>query len=267
MGRKKIVIYLVSVKGVATTENAQPFSAQSFGVQPFGAQPTTLSFGNSTGSEKPATSLGPGLFSNLGNTPLVANSSQPSTLFGSNTPIPFGSNSSNAISIQKKPEPPKPDKPSLIFDANVKKSVTITKTADKENAHKIEVPKPVLGGIIQDKVDTVQKPTAMQPIFSNFGIPPSTTVVAVSPALSFGSNTTKDSSTAFNTIASSQANEVKSSFSVASITGPTKPNTTISAPVSTIASSTSSGENDFSFSLDKMGITPKSKVSRWMIIS
>lgn len=249
------MLVLVSVKGFTATDNAPPFSAK----------PTTISFGN-TISEKPATSFGTGLFNNIGTPSFGANNTQSSVLFGSNTPtpIPFGSQSSNAITIQKKSESTtKPDKAaSPAFDVNVVQlSATAPKTADKENVHKIEVPKPVLGGIIQEKIDTVQKPTAIQSILSNFGIASSVTVAANSnaPALPFGTiATTKDSSTAFNTINSNQSNEAtKSSFSIPLATGPTKPNiATSSATVSTVVNSSSN--SDFSFSLDKMGITPKS---------
>lgn len=243
---RKIISVLVPVKGFAATENAPPFSAK----------PTTISFGNTTSSEKPVTAFGTGLFNNLSSTPFGVKNTQPSVILGSNTPtpIPFGTQSSNSILIQKKAEPPKSDKAaSPAFDANaVQIAAMATKSAAKENVHKIEVPKPVLGGIVQDKLDTVQKPTALQPILST---------AAANSMLPFGTTATaKDSSTAFN---ASQSNEApKSSFS----TGPslttgllTKPNTTNPAPVSTVVSSTNNTvQSDFSFSLDKMGITPKS---------
>lgn len=232
-------------------------------MQPFSAKPS-ITFGNAS-SDKPATSFGSGLFNNLGNTTFATNS-QPSVLFGSNTPtpIPFGSQSSNAVSIQKKSDPTKPDKPSPTFDANVQKPTT--KTADKENVHKIEIPKPVLGGIAQDKIDTVQKPTAtMQPLLTNLGVTSSATVSANSTPslLSFGNTaTTKDSSTAFNVINLSQSNDApKASFTIALTTGPTKPTMTTNTntvPANTVVSNTgNSVQSDFSFSLDKMGITPK----------
>lgn len=239
---------MVLVKGFATTENVQPFSAKP-----------TVAFGNAPIGEKPATSFGSGLFNNLGNTSFGTSNSQPSALFGSNTPtpIPFGSQTSNTISIQKKSDPTKPEKSSSIFDVNaVQKSATAAKTADKENAHKIEAPKPVLGGIVQDKIDTVQKPTAMQPILSNFGTASSGAVNSIPPVLSFGTAaTTKESSAAFNTISTGQSNENKSSFSIPLTNASTKLN---NEPVSTVVSSSSS--SDFSFSLDKMGITPKGRL-------
>lgn len=201
------------------------------------------------------TSFGTGLFNNLSSTPFGVKNTQPPVLLGSNTPtpIPFGTQSSNSIFIQKKAEPSKPDKAaSPAFDAN---AVQIAATATKENVHKIEVPKPVLGGIVQDKLDTVQKPTALQPILST---------AAANSMLPFGTiATAKDSSTAFNTINASQSNDAfKSSFSTGPslTTGPlTKPSTINPTPVSAVVSSTNNTvQSDFSFSLDKMGITPKS---------
>lgn len=233
----------VLVKGFAAPENVQPFSAKP-----------TIAFGKSGSTEKTATSFVSALFNNLSNTSFASNS-QPSVLFGSNTPTPIPFGSSNVISIQKKSDLTKPEKASPTFDANVQKPTT--KVADKENVHKIEVPKPVLGGITQDKIDTVQKPAVTQPIFANFGIASSATVAAnaTTPSLSFGSAvTTKDSSAVFNTISSNQTNDTpKSSFSLALTTGPNKPT------ANTFVSNTSNSvQNDFSFSLDKMGITPKS---------
>lgn len=228
--------------------------------QPFSAKPT-VAFGNAPISEKPSvSSFGSGLFNNVGNASFGTNNAQSSALFGSNTPtpIPFGSQTSNTISIQKKSDPTKPEKSSSVFEVNaVQKPATATKTVDKENAHKIEVPKPVIGGIAHDKIDTVQKPTAIQPTLSNFGITSSGTVNSnsIPPVLSFGTTAPKDSSAAFNTISSGQSNEAaKSSFSIPLVTAPTKPN---NEPVSAVVSSSSS--NDFSFSLDKMGITPKGR--------
>lgn len=245
------IFLLILVKGFASTENAQPFSAKP-----------TIAFGNPTTTEKSATSFGSGLFNNLATTPFGTANNKPSVLFGSNTATPFGSQTSNAISIQKT-DPAKSEKPSTIFDANVvPKSVSTVKVADKENAHKIEAPKPVIGGIVQEKTDAVQKPTAIQPILSNFGIASSPTVVATSipSALSFGTiSTTKDSSTAFNAISSGQSNEPpKSSFSIPLAVASTKPNVTNNVPVGAVVSTSSS--SDFSFSLDKMGITPKSRL-------
>lgn len=236
-------------KGFATAENVLPFSAKP-----------TIGFGNVTSSEKPATSFGSGLFNNLGSNSFGTNNTQPSVLFGSNTPtpIPFGSQTSIST-IQKQSEPNKPEKNSSIFDANVvPKLATTTKTADKENAHKIEAFKPVLGGIVHEKIDAVQKPTAIQSNLSNFGIASSATVVANSnpSVLSFGTIVApKDSKTPFSTATSVQSNEPpKSSIPLA--TASIKPNTTSNAPVSAAVSASSN--SDFSFSLDKMGITPKS---------
>ncbi|KAG4068236.1 hypothetical protein HA402_007756 [Bradysia odoriphaga] len=223
----------------SSAENTvQPFSAKptiAFGGTAITSDKPTIGFGSTTiASEKPGMSFGSSLFNNLGTPSFGAGNTQPSVLFGSTpTPIPFGSQTTNTGIYSEK----------------------ITKTADKENVNKIEVPKPVLGGLTQSKTDTVQKPAAIQPISSSFGIVTSAPVVANSTSLTlpFGTTvTTKESSAPFSTISSGQPNEApKTSFTAALPAAPIQSN----VPVSTTVSSSSG--TDFSFSLDKMGITPK----------
>lgn len=204
-------------------------------------------------SEKTTNAFGGGLF-NLGSTNSTLNN-QPSVLFGSNTPtpIPFGSQTSNTLPNLAKSDITKPDKSSTAFEASVQKATV--KTADKENAHKIEVPKPVHGGLVQDKFDTVQKPVATQPTLANFGIASSTaaSINPTAPSISFGNTAAKDSTSGFSFVSSSQSNEVpKALFSTAATTAqPTA--TADSAPVNVAI--TNSVQSDFTFSLDKMGIT------------
>lgn len=225
----------------------------------------TIGFGSATNAnEKPGMSFGSGLFNNLGTPSFGGGNTQPSVLFGSTpTPIPFGSQTTNTASITKKADATKPEKPSSTVDANAQKPSTVTKTADKENAHKIEVPKPVLGGLGQSKSDVVQKPTALQPISSTFGSVTSSPIIANSTSLTlpFGTTvTTKESSTPFGALSSSgQTNDApKASFTVSLPVAPIQSNAANNVPVGTTVSSSSG--SDFSFSLDKMGITPKSKI-------
>ncbi|XP_037034125.1 nuclear pore complex protein Nup214 [Bradysia coprophila] len=249
----------------SSTENiVQPFSAKptiAFGGTSITSDKPTIGFGSTTvASDKPGMSFGSGLFNNLGTASFGASNTQPSVLFGSTpTPIPFGSQTTNTASILKKVDSTKPEKTSAPIDATVPKPITVTKTADKENVHKIEVPKPVLGGLTQSRSDTVQKPTPIQPISSSFGIVTSAPVVAnpTSLTMPFGTTaTTKESGAPFSTISSGQPNEApKISFTAALPAAPIQSNATNNVPVSTTVSSSSG--TDFSFSLDKMGITPK----------